>query len=194
MEPNMTISMEIPTTKEKLGTLRAGDRVLLSGTLYTARDAAHKRMTDALDKGEALPFPIQDAFIYYAGPSPAKPHQIIGAAGPTTSYRMDAYAPRLLDIGLAAMIGKGDRSPEVLEAIRRNGAVYFAAVGGAGALIAKSITKVETIAYQDLGAEAVTKLTVKDFPAIVAIDSLGNDLYKMTNEPAANQKRRGSNE
>lgn len=177
----MTISVEIPTTKEMLATLKAGDRVLLSGTLYTARDAAHKRMTDALDRGEPLPFPIEGAFIYYAGPSPAKPGQVIGAAGPTTSYRMDAYAPRLLDLGLFGMIGKGDRSRQVVDAIRRNGGIYFAAVGGAGALIAKSVEKVETIAYQDLGTEAITKLTVKDFPAIVAIDSQGNDLYEIAN-------------
>lgn len=174
----MTISLEIPATKHQIAALRAGDRVLLSGTMYTARDAAHKRMTDALDRGEPLPFPVEGAFIYYAGPSPAKPGQVIGAAGPTTSYRMDEFAPRLLDIGLMAMIGKGDRSPQVMEAIKRNGAVYFAAVGGAGALIAKSVQRVETIAYQDLGAEAITKLTVKDFPVIVAIDSQGNDLYK----------------
>lgn len=176
----MSISIEIPTTKDVISTLKAGDRVLLSGTLYTARDAAHKRMTDALDRGEPLPFPIEGAFIYYAGPSPAKPGQVIGAAGPTTSYRMDAYAPRLLDLGLFGMIGKGDRSPQVVEAIRRNGGIYFAAVGGAGALIAKSIKKVETVAFQDLGAEAITKLTVKDFPVIVAIDSYGNDLYETT--------------
>lgn len=174
----MTISIEIPTTKEIISTLKAGDRVLLTGTLYTARDAAHKRMTDAMDHGDALPFPIEGTFIYYAGPSPAKPGQVIGAAGPTTSYRMDAYAPLLLDMGLFGMIGKGDRSPQVTEAIRRNGAIYFAAVGGAGALIAKSIKKVETIAFEDLGAEAITKLTVKDFPVIVAIDSQGNDLYE----------------
>ena len=174
----MTISIEIPTTKDIISTLKAGDRVLLSGTLYTARDAAHKRMTDALDRGEPLPFPIEGAFIYYAGPSPAKPGQVIGAAGPTTSYRMDAYAPRLMDLGLFGMIGKGDRSTQVTDSIRRNGAIYFAAVGGAGALIAKSIQKVETIAFQDLGTEAITKLTVKDFPVIVAIDSRGNDLYE----------------
>lgn len=174
----MTISIEIPTTKEKLATLAAGDRVLLSGTLYTARDAAHNRMMEAMDQGKPLPFPVEGAFIYYAGPSPAKPGQIIGAAGPTTSYRMDAFTPRLLDMGLFAMIGKGDRSPQVIEAIHRNGAIYFAAVGGAGALIAKSIRKVETIAFQDLGAEAITKLTVKDFPVIVAIDSRGNNLYE----------------
>jgi len=173
----MTISIELPTTKDKISTLKAGDRVLLSGILYTARDAAHKRMTDALDRGEPLPFPIEGAFIYYAGPSPAKPGQVIGAAGPTTSYRMDAYAPRLLDLGLYGMIGKGDRSPIVIDAIRRNGAVYFAAVGGAGALIAKSIKHVETIAFQDLGTEAITKLTVQDFPVIVAIDGRGNNLY-----------------
>lgn len=174
----MTISIEIPTTKDQVSTLNAGDRVLLSGTLYTARDAAHKRMTEALDRGESLPFPIEGAFIYYAGPSPAKPGQVIGAAGPTTSYRMDAYAPRLLDLGLFGMIGKGDRSAQVTDAIRRNGGIYFAAVGGAGALIAKSILKVETIAYQDLGTEAIAKLTVKDFPVIVAIDSRGNNLYE----------------
>ena len=174
----MTLSLEIPATKHQIATLRAGDRVLLSGTLYTARDAAHKRMIEALDRGEPLPFPVEGAFVYYAGPSPAKPGQVIGAAGPTTSYRMDEFAPRLLDIGLLAMIGKGDRSPQVVEAIKRNGAVYFAAVGGAGALIAKSVKQVETVAYQDLGAEAITKLTVKDFPVIVAIDSRGTDLYK----------------
>jgi fumarate hydratase subunit beta len=178
METKMTISIDIPTSKEKLASLKAGDRVLLSGILYTARDAAHRRMNEALDRGEPLPFPIEGAFIYYAGPSPAKPGQVIGAAGPTTSYRMDAYAPRLLDIGLLAMIGKGDRSPQVLEAIKRNGAVYFAAVGGAGALIAKSVQKAEIVAYRDLGTEAVTRLTVKDFPVIVAIDSRGDDLYQ----------------
>lgn len=175
----MTISLEIPTTKEIISNLKAGDRVLLSGTLYTARDAAHKRMTEAMDRGEPLPFPIEGAFIYYAGPSPAKPGQVIGAAGPTTSYRMDAYTPHLLDLGLFGMIGKGNRSAQVTDAIRRNGAIYFAAVGGAGALIAKSIQKVETIAFRDLGAEAITKLTVKDFPVIVAIDSWGNDLYEV---------------
>jgi len=174
----MSIFLEIPTTKEIISTLKAGDRILLSGVLYTARDAAHKRMTYALDRGEPLPFSIEGAFIYYAGPSPAKPGQVIGAAGPTTSYRMDAYAPRLMDLGLFGMIGKGDRSTQVTDSIRRNGAIYFAAVGGAGALIAKSIQKVETIAFQDLGTEAITKLTVKDFPVIVAIDSRGNDLYE----------------
>ena len=190
----MTISIQIPTSKENLARLKAGERVLLSGTIYTARDAAHKRMTDALDRGEPLPFPIEGACIYYTGPSPAKPGQVVGAAGPTTSYRMDAYAPRLLDIGLLAMIGKGDRSPSVLDAIRRNGAVYFAAVGGAGALIAKSVQKIETIAYQDLGAEAVTKLTVKDFPVIVAIDSQGNDLYQIAAAQTKQQEGRISND
>lgn len=153
--------------------------MLLSGTLYTARDAAHKRMTEALEHGEPLPFPIEGAMIYYAGPSPAKPGKVIGAAGPTTSYRMDEFTPRLLDLGLFGMIGKGDRSSRVREAIKSNGVVYFAAVGGAGALIAKSIQKVEVIAFQELGAEAITKLTVKDFPVIVAIDSQGNDLYEV---------------
>lgn len=175
----MTTSIMIPTTKDQLATLKAGDRVSLSGTLYTARDAAHKRMTEAIEAGELSPFPLEGAFVYYSGPSPAKPGQVIGAAGPTTSYRMDEYAPALLDMGLFAMIGKGDRNEQVIDAIRRNGAVYFAAVGGAGALIAKSIKNLEIIAYKDLGTEAIAKLTVQDFPVIVAIDSQGNDLYEV---------------
>ncbi|MGI6257315.1 MAG: Fe-S-containing hydro-lyase [Anaerovoracaceae bacterium] len=172
------IRIQGPFTKEKLRGLRAGDSVLLSGTIFTARDAAHKRMIDALADGRELPFPIENAIIYYVGPTPASPGRIIGSAGPTTSYRMDAYAPRLLDLGQAAMIGKGPRGPEVLEAIKRNGAVYFAAIGGAGALISKSIRQSQVIAYEDLGAEAVRQLTVVDFPAIVAVDSEGGNLYR----------------
>jgi fumarate hydratase subunit beta len=178
----MTISIKIPITKEQVGSLKAGDRVLLSGEIYTARDAAHKRMIEALNSGEAPPFPIEGAIIYYTGPTPAKPGKIIGAAGPTTSYRMDPYTPRLLDLGLSAMIGKGPRNPQVKEAIARNRSIYFAAIGGAGALIAKSVKKVELIAYGDLGTEAITKLTVEDFPVLVAIDSNGNDLYEMEKE------------
>ena len=157
--------------------LRAGDRVRLSGTIYTARDAAHKRMVEALREGRKIPIPLQDAVIYYVGPTPAPPGRPIGAAGPTTSYRMDAYAPTLLDLGQSGMIGKGMRSGEVIEAMKRNGAVYFAAIGGAGALISRCIKEAEVIAYEDLGAEAVRRLTVKDMPLIVAIDSLGNNLY-----------------
>ena len=158
--------------------LRAGDSVLLSGTIYTARDAAHKRMVEALAAGEELPLPIQDAVIYYVGPTPARPGQAIGSAGPTTSYRMDAYAPTLLDLGQTGMIGKGPRNRNVIDAMVRNGAVYFAAIGGAGALLSKAIASAEVIAYDDLGAEAVRRLTVKDFPVIVAIDSRGGNLYE----------------
>ena len=157
--------------------LKAGDSVLISGTMYTARDAAHKRMTELLEKGEALPFDIEGQTIYYLGPSPAKPGQVIGSAGPTTSTRMDKYTPALLDLGLKGMIGKGRRSEEVVDAMKRNGAVYFAAIGGAGALLSKAITQAEVIAWEDLGTEAVRKITVKDFPAIVVIDSQGSNLY-----------------
>jgi fumarate hydratase subunit beta len=152
--------------------------VLLSGVIYTARDAAHKRIVEALSEGKEPPFPLQDAVIYYVGPTPAKEGQAIGSAGPTTSYRMDAYAPTLLDLGETGMIGKGPRNAAVKEAIVRNGAVYFAAIGGAGALISKSIKEAEVIAYDDLGAEAVRRLVVEDMPVIVAIDSQGNDLYE----------------
>ncbi|MFV0517874.1 MAG: Fe-S-containing hydro-lyase [Aminipila sp.] len=172
-------TLKFPFTKDKIKELKAGDSVLISGTVYTARDAAHKRMNEMLEKGESLPFDIQDSIIYYVGPTPEKPGQPIGSAGPTTSYRMDSYAPRFLDMGQAAMIGKGQRSQEVWETICRNGAVYFAAIGGAGALIAKSIVKSEVIAFEDLGAEAVRKLEVVDFPVVVVIDSHGNDLYKL---------------
>ncbi|MEG0156084.1 MAG: Fe-S-containing hydro-lyase [Anaerovoracaceae bacterium] len=174
----MEIKLIEPFTKEKLAPLRAGDSVLISGTIYTARDAAHKRMVEGLEQGKDLPFPIKDALIYYVGPTPAHPGKAIGSAGPTTSYRMDAYAPTLLDLGQSGMIGKGPRNQEVNAAVKRNGAVYFAAIGGAGALISKSIVASEVIAFDELGAEAVRKLTVKDMPVIVAVDSEGNDLYR----------------
>jgi len=165
-------------SKEDAKSLRSGDYVYLTGTIYTARDAAHKRMQEALDRGEALPLDVKDNVIYYMGPSPAREGRPIGSAGPTTASRMDKYAPALLDLGLTGMIGKGKRSQAVKDAIVRNGAVYFAAVGGAGALLSKSILSSEVIAYDDLGTEAIRKLAVKDFPVIVVIDSEGNDLYE----------------
>ena len=169
--------LETPLTKEKTAHLQAGDMVYLTGTIYTARDAAHKRMEQALRAGEELPFPIEDAVIYYMGPSPAREGRPIGSAGPTTASRMDKYTPELLDLGMSAMIGKGKRSQEVRDAIVRNGTVYLAAIGGAGALLSRSIEKAEVIAYEDLGTEAVRRLTVKNFPAIVVFDSQGRDLY-----------------
>jgi len=170
--------ISMPMSPEEIQNLRAGDYVYLSGTLYTARDAAHKRMYDALQEGGALPVDMKDVLIYYMGPSPAREGRAIGSAGPTTSSRMDKYAPTLLDLGLGGMIGKGKRSQEVKEAIVRNQAVYFAAVGGAGALLSRSIIASEVVAYDDLGTEAIRKLEVKDFPVIVVIDSCGNDLYE----------------
>ncbi len=159
-------------------TLRVGDRVLLSGTVYTARDAAHKRFFTLLDRGEELPFPLKDAVIYYAGPTPGQQGMAVGACGPTTAGRMDPYAPRLLDLGLAAMIGKGERSGAVAEALVRNGAVYFAAVGGAGALIARHIRAAEVIAFGDLGCESVKRMEVDDLPLTVAMDCRGGNLYR----------------
>ena len=158
--------------------LKAGTRVLISGVLYTARDAAHKRMVEALSRGEELPFNLRGQTLYYMGPSPARPGRVIGAAGPTTSDRMDSYTPPLLAAGLRAMIGKGSRSPEVIEAIRKHGAIYFVTIGGAGALLAKTIIKAEVIAYPELLAEAVMRLEVADFPAIVANDGHGGDLFQ----------------
>ena len=168
----------VPFDRETAAQLKAGDCVYLTGTIYTARDAAHKRMQEALDRGEELPFDISGNIIYYMGPSPARAGQPIGSAGPTTASRMDKYTPVLLDLGLRGMIGKGKRSDAVRDAVIRNGAVYFAAVGGAGALLSKSIIRSEVIAYEDLGTEAVRRLTVRDFPVIVVMDSQGNDLYK----------------
>lgn len=170
--------IQAPVSKETAMSLRAGDYVKITGTIYSARDAAHKRMIEALDKGESLPINIEGTTIYYLGPSPAREGRPIGSAGPTTSTRMDKYAPRLLDLGLTGMIGKGKRSPEVIDAIVRNGGVYFAAVGGAGAILSKKILSSEVVAYEDLGTEAIRKLTVEDFPVIVVIDSQGNNLYE----------------
>lgn len=167
-----------PLGDADIAKLKAGTSVLISGVIYVGRDTAHRRLVQALDKGEKLPFDIKGQTIYYMGPSPARPGQVIGSAGPTTSSRMDAFTPRLLQAGLKAMIGKGDRSPAVREAIKKYRAVYLVATGGAAALISKSIKKSETIAYEELGAEAVLKLTVKDFPAIVANDMYGGDLFE----------------
>lgn len=167
-----------PITEEDVKKLHSGDYVYISGIIYTARDAAHKRMQEALDRGKELPINMENNIIYYMGPSPAREGRPIGSAGPTTSSRMDKYAPELLDLGLRGMIGKGKRSPEVKDAIVRNKAVYFAAVGGAGALLSKSITSSEVVAYDDLGTEAIRKLTVENFPVIVVIDSEGNNLYE----------------
>ncbi|MDR0554345.1 MAG: Fe-S-containing hydro-lyase [Treponema sp.] len=169
--------LTLPLTREKAASLTAGDLAYVSGTVYTARDAAHKRFVELLDEGKPLPFPLEDAVIYYMGPTPPAPGQIIGAAGPTTSYRMDAYTPRLLERGLRGMIGKGKRSPSVIEAIRRAGAVYFGAIGGAGALLSECIKSVEPVAFEDLGAEAVRRLVISDFPVTVVIDSRGGNLY-----------------
>lgn len=174
-----TLSLNVAElTRERTAQLRAGDRVLLSGTVYTARDAAHKRLFALLDEGKPLPMPLEGAVIYYAGPTPAQQGMAVGSCGPTTSGRMDPFAPRLLDLGLRGMIGKGERSDNVVEAIIRNGGVYFAAVGGAGALIARCVQFVEVIAFEDLGCESIKRMEVKDFPLTVAIDSHGSDLYR----------------
>ena len=170
--------LNLPIDSEEIRKLRVGDFVYLSGVIYTARDAAHKRMHESLLKGEALPFDIAGQAVYYMGPTPAPPGKVIGAAGPTTAGRMDAYAPELLDLGLQIMIAKGKRNEAVRAAIVRNGALYLAAIGGAGALLSKCILSADVIAYEDLGPEAVRKLTVKDFPAIVAIDTEGESIYR----------------
>lgn len=170
--------IKAPISKEILKTLKSGDYVYITGTIYSARDAAHKRMQEALDQNQPLPFELTDNIIYYMGPSPAREGRPIGSAGPTTASRMDKYTPALLDLGLGAMIGKGRRSQEVIDGIVRNGAVYFAAVGGAGALLSKRILTSEVIAYGDLGTEAIRKMEVEDFPVIVVIDSEGNNLYE----------------
>lgn len=167
-----------PLTAEKTKDLKAGDDVLISGVIYTGRDAAHKRLVELVKEGKPLPADLKDAIIYYVGPAPAKPGQAIGSAGPTTSYRMDAYAPTLLDLGLKGMIGKGKRSDEVIDAMKRNDAVYFGSIGGAGALLSKCIKKAEIVCYEDLGAEAVRRLEVEDLPVVVVIDKDGNNLYE----------------
>ena len=170
--------VNLPLTREKVEALRCGDTVYLTGEVYTSRDAGHKRMVDLLERGEALPFDPRNATIYYVGPSPARPGQVIGSAGPTTSGRMDAYAPRLLAVGARGMIGKGARSPQVIEAMKEHGGVYFGAIGGAGALLAKCIKKSELIAWEDLQSEALRRLWVEKMPLVVVIDCYGNDLYQ----------------
>lgn len=174
----MALNIKAPLSKEAAKKLHAGDTVYLSGIIYSARDAAHKRLCELIKKGEALPFEIENSVIYYMGPSPAKPGQVIGAAGPTTSYRMDAYAPTLIALGETAMIGKGKRSDEVIAAMKEHGAVYFGAIGGAGALLSKCIKSAEVVCYEDLGAEAVRRLEVENMPLVVVIDSFGNNLYE----------------
>ena len=174
----MEKKITMPLTAEKTKELHAGDNVLISGDIYTGRDAAHIRLVELIQEGKPLPIDVKDSVIYYVGPAPAKPGQVIGSAGPTTSYRMDAYAPALLDLGLKGMIGKGKRSPEVIESMKKNGAVYFGAIGGAGALLAKCIKKAEIVCYEDLGAEAVRRLEVENLPVVVVIDSQGNNLYE----------------
>ncbi|MBW1644976.1 MAG: Fe-S-containing hydro-lyase [Deltaproteobacteria bacterium] len=172
------LRLQTPLTEEVVASLKAGDRVLLNGILYTGRDAAHKRLVELLDQGRELPIPLAGQVIYFVGPAPAKPGQAIGSAGPTTSYRMDPYSPRLLAEGLKGMIGKGGRSAEVKEAIKKYHGIYFAAVGGAGALLAQRIKKAEVVAYEDLGPEAIRRLEVVDFPVVVVNDIYGNDLYE----------------
>ncbi len=174
----MQYKLTTPVVRKDLDQLRAGDTVLLSGVVYTARDAAHKRMMELLDKGEALPFPVEGSALYYVGPTPERPGEIIGSAGPTTSGRMDAYSPRLLDLGQAVMIGKGARNQAVKEAVMRNGAVYLAALGGAGALMAACVKSLEVLCWEDLGCEAVRRLEVVDMPLTVILDAHGGDLYQ----------------
>ena len=177
-----TVHITTPLTREKVKTLKAGDSCLISGEIYTARDAAHKRLCELMEAGKPLPIDLTDSIIYFVGPTPAKPGQAIGSAGPTTSYRMDAYSPLLIAQGQTGMIGKGKRGPEVIAAMKQHGAVYFGAIGGCGALLSRCIKKAEVVAYDDLGAEAIRRLEVEDFPAIVIIDSLGNNLYQSGRE------------
>ncbi len=174
----MAISVKTPLTREDARKLKAGDSCLLSGVIYTARDAAHKRLCELVAQGKELPLPIKDAVIYFVGPTPAREGQAIGSAGPTTSYRMDAYSPILIAQGQTGMIGKGKRDDNVINAMKEHGAVYFGAIGGAGALLSKCIKKAEVIAYEDLGAEAIRRLEVEDFPVVVIIDAEGNNLYQ----------------
>ena len=174
----MAMNITAPLSRENARKLKAGDSCLISGVIYTARDAAHKRLCELVAEGKELPMDVKDAIIYFVGPTPAKEGQAIGSAGPTTSYRMDAYSPTLIREGLTGMIGKGKRGPEVIAAMKECGAVYFGAIGGCGALLSKCIKKAEIVAYEDLGAEAIRRLEVEDFPAIVIIDSEGNNLYE----------------
>ena len=174
----MAIHIKTPLTRDKVKELKAGDSCLISGVIYTARDAAHKRLYELIEQKKPLPLDIKDSIIYFVGPTPAKPNEVIGSAGPTTSYRMDAYSPSLIALGQTGMIGKGKRSPEVIDAMKKHKAVYFGAIGGCGALLSKCIKKAEVIAYDDLGAEAIRKLEVENFPVVVVIDSFGNNLYE----------------
>ena len=174
----MAIKITAPLSREAARSLKAGDSCLISGVIYTARDAAHKRLCELAEQGKEFPMDMKDAIIYFVGPTPAKPGQAIGSAGPTTSYRMDAYSPTLIALGETGMIGKGKRGPEVIDAMKQHGAVYFGAIGGCGALLSKCIKKAEIVAYEDLGAEAIRRLEVEDFPVIVIIDSEGNNLYE----------------
>ena len=174
----MAIKITAPLSKEAARELKSGDSCEISGVIYTARDAAHKRLCELVEQGKPLPFPVKDSIVYFEGPTPAKPGQAIGSAGPTTAYRMDAYSPTMIAQGQTGMIGKGKRGPEVIEAMKEHGAVYFAAIGGAGALLSKCIKKAEVIAYEDLGAEAIRRLEVENLPVTVVIDSRGNNLYE----------------
>lgn len=174
----MPISIKAPMSKEVARSLKAGDSCLISGVIYTARDAAHKRLCELAAQGKDLPLDVKDSIIYFVGPTPAKPGQAIGSAGPTTSYRMDAYSPTMIALGQTGMIGKGKRNEEVIAAMKEHGAVYFGAIGGCGALLSKCIKKAEIVAYEDLGAEAIRRLEVEDFPVIVIIDADGNNLYE----------------
>lgn len=173
----MDREIRVPFGHEEVKNLKCGDKVYITGEIYTARDAAHKRMIETIERGEELPIDINDSIIYYAGPAPAKPGRIIGSCGPTTSCRMDAYAPKLIELGLTGMIGKGERDAAVIAAMKEYGSVYFGAIGGAGALIAECVKKSEVVAYEDLGTEAIRRLTVEKFPVVVVIDSFGKSLY-----------------
>lgn len=184
----MEVKLKLPLNDEDIKNLKVGDRVLLTGYMYTGRDAAHKRLIETLNSEEKLPIEIKDEIIYYVGPSPEKDGDIIGSAGPTTSYRMDSYTPALMELGLRGSIGKGNRSKEVIESIIRNNGIYFGAIGGAAALISKSIKKAELIAYEDLGTEAIRRLYVEGFPVIVVIDNKGNNLYELGRKEYLNSK------
>ena len=172
------VHITTPLTRDKVRELKAGDSCLISGVIYTARDAAHKRLCELVAQGKELPMDVKDSIIYFVGPTPAKPGQAIGSAGPTTSYRMDAYSPTLIELGHTGMIGKGKRDANVVNAMKKHGAVYFGAIGGCGALLSECIKEAEIVAYEDLGAEAIRRLVVKDFPVVVIIDSEGNNLYE----------------
>ena len=185
----MAISVKVPLSREEAKKLKSGDSCLLSGVIYTARDAAHKRLCELIEQGKELPFDVKDSVIYFVGPTPAKPGEVIGSAGPTTSYRMDAYSPILIQQGQTGMIGKGKRNDKVIAAMKEHGAVYFGAIGGCGALLSQCIKKAEVIAYDDLGAEAIRRLEVENFPVVVIIDSEGNNLYETGRRAYLNQMK-----